>query len=162
MPSEEIMLPATQLATLDRERNDAEPTAVFGLDPKTGTYQRQFYGARVLATNEHVVEGQDLPRLNADSCREISAATRVSDVVEELARLSDPSCVPRMARPIVSDDGLLPAEAFLASLIDHQFSVQTILDMSPMQEDATLKCLAKLVTSRIVVLDDAPPPPPTP
>lgn len=143
------MLPATQPAT-DRDRDDADSTAVFGRDPTTGTYNRRFYG-------ESERDGGDLPRLNADSVREITAATSVSDVVEELARLSDPTCVPRIARPIGEGDGLAPAEAFLASLMNHQFNVQTILDMSPMQEDATLKCLAKLITSRIVVLEDAAP-----
>jgi hypothetical protein len=128
-----------------------EATGVFGADPKTGTYQQKLFADPL--RDDGVRGNDDLPRLN-DSCREFTAATSVSDVVHELARLSDPNCVPRMARPILSDDGLAPPEAFLASLVTHQFNVKAILDMSPMQEDATLKCLAKLVTSRIVVLDD--------
>jgi hypothetical protein len=79
-------------------------------------------------------------------------ATGVSDVVGELARLANPSCSPYLNRPVSGDDVLTPPEAFIASLVEAKMPMQTLIDMSPMPEDATVRFLATLVEKGIVSL----------
>jgi hypothetical protein len=137
------MLPAINEMTL-QDTSDEETTAVYDT------------GAPPPST-ERLSEG-GVPRLHSDSVAEFTA-TNVSDLVSELARLWDPSSVPRMTRPVSAADRLAPPEAFVASLVSNDISLQTLVDLSPMQEDATLRCLARLVTSRIVALHRAAPAP---
>jgi hypothetical protein len=151
-PVEDMMRCASLSMPSDAAWEDFEATTVFGREPVTGVVRTAIHSAPAPRPSS---EGEVLPRLQSDSCPEITT-TRVSDLVAELARLSDPSCIPRLMRPIDEHDGLALPEAFLASLVGNEVSVQGIVDMSPMPEEATLKCLAKFVMSRIVVLDTAP------
>jgi hypothetical protein len=76
----------------------------------------------------------------------------MSSVVRELALLSDPLSVPILARPIGHADGLAPQEAYVASLLGATMTVQMIVDVSPMNEDETMRFLARLVSAGIVRL----------
>jgi hypothetical protein len=88
-----------------------------------------------------------------DEAGEPAQTTGVSDVVAELARLSDPARIPRLNADVVGlTRGLSQPEAFIASLVGTNLSIQAILDMSPMGEDETLRFLARLITDRVISL----------
>ena len=91
-----------------------------------------------------------LPRLASDP--EIDAITNLSEVVTELARLSDGSVVPELSRAITREDDLNPEEAFITSLLGMNVSLEMILDMSPLAEDETVRVLARLVTRGLVTV----------
>lgn len=78
--------------------------------------------------------------------------TALNEIVRELARLSDPLSVPVLARPIEPDDCLGPQEAYIASLVGESMTVQSIVDVSPLEEDETVRFLARLVTKRLVTI----------
>jgi hypothetical protein len=86
---------------------------------------------------------------------EPSGETKMTEVVRQLARLSDPTSVPVLTRPIGVADGLGPQEAYVASLLGETMTVQMIVDVSPMSEDETVRFLARLVTTGIVSLASA-------
>lgn len=70
-------------------------------------------------------------------------------VVEELDELR---CKPRLC-----DDetckGLDETEAYVAALVRDGFSMQAIIEMCPMSEEASVRILAKLVTDGVVTFD---------
>jgi hypothetical protein len=76
---------------------------------------------------------------------ETTGLTGVSDVIVDLARLSDPACVPRLKHQLSRKDALSPPERFVASLVDSKQNMKRILDMSPLREDDTLRFLAGLI-----------------
>ncbi len=79
--------------------------------------------------------------------------TGVSDVIVELARLSDTRRIPRLMRDLAhASSPLSQPEAFIASMVGTNLSIQAILDMSPMGEDETLRFLARLVTDRVITV----------
>jgi hypothetical protein len=75
--------------------------------------------------------------------------TSVSDVICDLARLSDPSSIPRLAGAIAWED-LDRSEAWAVSLVAAGMSVQAILEVSPLEEEQTLRLLANLVSARTI------------
>lgn len=77
--------------------------------------------------------------------------TDVSDVVGDLARLADGSGTPRL-RGAVEWNELDESEAWAVSLVSAGFTVQAIHQMSPLDEDATTELLAKLITSRTIMM----------
>ena len=80
--------------------------------------------------------------------------TDVSDVVTDLARLADVMSVPRMSAGATDVPRLLaPAESWMCAIVQLGMCVQGILDMSPLEEDETLRILARLVGLRVVTLD---------
>jgi hypothetical protein len=87
-----------------------------------------------------------LPRLHTSPDREGSATTLMTDLVEDLARLSNLFAIPRLTRPVDRSVSLTPREAYVASLIGRDVSLATLLDLSPMSEDDTLHFLARLIT----------------
>lgn len=91
---------------------------------------------------------ETLPRFGsfADAAE---AATSVSTVVADLARLADMSTVPR----VLDHAGwaeLTPQQQWMASVVRLGMCVQAILDMSPLAEEETLRLLATLVSKRVV------------
>lgn len=95
-----------------------------------------------------------LPRLQ--SSPSISdGTTSLSDVIVELARLSERGSVPRLLRDVTPDDELAPQESFIIQLVFMGLDVETILDTSPLSEDVTLRFLARLVESRIITVQAA-------
>ena len=89
--------------------------------------------------------GEDAATVSSSPAEEVTGLTGVSDVIAELARLSDPSCVPRLKHELSRKDVLSPPERFVASLVDSNKTMKRILDMSPLREDDTLRFLAGLV-----------------
>lgn len=77
--------------------------------------------------------------------------THVSDVVFDLARLTQGSTKPRL-RGAVEWNELASDEAWLVSLVTSGFTVDAIQAMSPLDEETTTELLAKLVTSRTITL----------
>jgi hypothetical protein len=75
----------------------------------------------------------------------------MTDVVVELARLSDPWSVPKLKLPL-PDLELTPEEVAVASLIDGQSDLASIMAKSTLAEDATLQVMARLVTLGIVAI----------
>jgi hypothetical protein len=95
-----------------------------------------------------------LPRLQSSPDLEnTQAPTCVSDVVVDLARLSDRSSVPRLAGPIGDDLDMTPQESDVASFVATGTTLGGILERSPLTEDETLRCLARLITLGIVVVE---------
>jgi hypothetical protein len=90
-----------------------------------------------------------LPQIYA---AEESGETAMSEVVRQLALLSDPLSVPILTHPIGPEDGLEPQEAYLASLLGTNMTVQMIVDVSPLSEDETVRVLARFVTNGFVKL----------
>ena len=77
------------------------------------------------------------------------AATSVSTVVADLARLADMTTVPRVIDNAAWAE-LTPQQRWMASVVKLGMCVQAILDMSPLAEEETLRLLATLVSKRIV------------
>lgn len=77
--------------------------------------------------------------------------THVSDVMGDLARLADGSGTPRL-RGAVEWNELDESEAWAVSLVAAGFTVQAIQAMSPLEEDRTTELLAKLITSRTIMM----------
>jgi hypothetical protein len=120
------------------EAEDAEPTAVFGS-----------YGDGPTSSSVPA----SVARLRSSySDDDLVGQTGVSDVIADLARLSDPTCIPRLNRPLSRSEVLSPPEAFVASLVDANLNMQSILDMSPLPEDDTLRFLARLIERGLVSL----------
>jgi hypothetical protein len=97
-----------------------------------------------------------LPRLNAiprlDGLPEMVEPTKISDVAEGLAGLSDPFAYPRLLQlaPVAE---LVGHEAVVASLVEANMNVESILRMSPMSDDETLRILARLVANDVITLE---------
>lgn len=97
---------------------------------------------------------ESIPRLDSFSdMRESGMLTGVSDVVTDLARLSDVMSVPRVLPVGDVPRSLDPEESWMCSTVRLGMCVQGILDMSPLDEDETLRILARLVGLRVVTLD---------
>ena len=79
------------------------------------------------------------------------ADTGVSDVVEEYVRLSLATGVPTLRGAIDWND-LSAREAWVVSLVAAGFTVQAILDTSPLAEEETMTVLGQLVDSRIIAV----------
>ena len=77
--------------------------------------------------------------------------TNVSTLVPELARLSDPSSMPRVAEDAPGGD-MAPAEALIISLVESNMTVEHIVGVSPLTEEETLRVLSKLVGSGTITL----------
>jgi hypothetical protein len=77
------------------------------------------------------------------------AETSVSTVVCDLARLSDPTSIPRLNGEI-EWSRLDRSEAWAVSLVAAGMSVQAILAVSPLEDEPTLQLLAKLVSTRTI------------
>jgi hypothetical protein len=77
------------------------------------------------------------------------AETNVSEVITDLARLSDLTSVPRVCDPHGLADLDEPA-MWMVSVVRLGMCVQAILDMSPISEEETVRLLARLVGTRIV------------
>jgi hypothetical protein len=93
-----------------------------------------------------------LPRIQSASDRDSSATTLMTELVEDLARLSSLYLVPKLVRPIGTDLELTPSDAYIASLIGRGLAVATIVDVSSLEEDETLRCLAKLITAGLATI----------
>jgi hypothetical protein len=77
--------------------------------------------------------------------------TGVSDVTPDLAMLADVSKTPQL-RGAVEWNELERPEAYLVSLVCAGFTVEAILETSPLDDDRTLDVLANLVNTRIITL----------
>jgi hypothetical protein len=85
--------------------------------------------------------------------RDSASHTDVSDVVADLARLHEFMSVPRVLAASECPRALDSAESWMFSIVQLGMCVQGILDMSPLEEDETLRILARLVGLRVVTLD---------
>lgn len=86
-----------------------------------------------------------------DDTDEDDVSTSVNEVVGEYVRLSVASGVPRLRGAIEWND-LSAHEAWAVSLVSAGFSVQAILETSPLDEEATMGLLAQLVGSRVIAV----------
>jgi hypothetical protein len=77
--------------------------------------------------------------------------THVSDVMGDLAKLADGTGTPRL-RGAIEWNELSETEAWAVSLVAQGFTLQAIQQMSPLDEDATTELLAKLVTTRTIMM----------
>jgi hypothetical protein len=77
--------------------------------------------------------------------------THVSDVMGDLAKLADGTGTPRL-RGAVEWNELSETEAWAVSLVAQGFTLEAIQRMSPLDEDATTELLAKLVTTRTIMM----------
>jgi hypothetical protein len=98
------------------------------------------------------VKKKNLPRLQSSHDLESSATTLMTDVVSELARLSDLANVPTMSHPLGPEMQLTEDEARVVSLIGHGHDLAAILRLSPVAEEATLQIIARLVTIGTVAI----------
>ena len=88
----------------------------------------------------------DLPRLGSIPDTE----TNVSDMVSEIALLSDPTSMPRITGGTTVD--LSPQETLLVTLVTANMSVQAITDVSPLGEEETLRVLTSLVRTGVITV----------
>ena len=79
------------------------------------------------------------------------AVTDVSEVIGELARLSDVSRIPTL-RGTVEWSELTPSEAWLISVTGSKMTISAIMAISPFGEEETLRVLAKLIGLRRLTL----------
>jgi hypothetical protein len=93
-------------------------------------------------------------RAPAYSWDPVSQETKVSALVCQLARLTDPQSVPRVIDEIAVDDLNTP-EAYVVSLMSFELTLGTILETSPLNADETLNFLARLIGEGHVTLDSA-------
>jgi hypothetical protein len=75
--------------------------------------------------------------------------TGVSDVIANLARVSDMASIPKPCDSIEWAN-LDPEESWMVDIVKLGMCVQAILDMSPLTDEETLGLLARLVSRRIV------------
>jgi hypothetical protein len=94
----------------------------------------------------------DLPSLQSHSDVDGSCTTLMSQVISELAALSDPKRSPRLLRPIGTDIQMTSEEAVIASLLCENKTLGAIVDESPLDEEATFDFLARLVMHGILVI----------
>jgi len=78
-------------------------------------------------------------------------STDVSDIADDLARLSMPTSVPSLRGAIEWND-LTPAEAWIVSVVSAGFTVRAIVEVSPLSEEDTLTLLARLIDARILAM----------
>jgi hypothetical protein len=74
----------------------------------------------------------------------------MSAVIYELAQLARLSSTPTLHRAVGRGMDLTPAEAYVASLIGMKTDVATILAVSALGEEDTLRALAQLITLGLV------------
>jgi hypothetical protein len=136
----------TKLAENEEEEielSDDDLVEVTPAQPKSGTYALGLGEVRP----EHVVVPTDaLPRLGSISD---GVETNVNIIVEDLARLSDPSRTPR-PRGEVDWASLDPSEAWMLSIVESRMTIGAIVEMSPHGEEETLRLLARLVSLQVV------------
>jgi len=77
--------------------------------------------------------------------------TRISDIIGDLARLSDATSVPRL-RGAVEWTDLAPSEAWLVSVVREGMPLAGIMQTSPLGEEETLRLLARLISARVITL----------
>jgi hypothetical protein len=92
---------------------------------------------------------EELPRMGSMTD---GVATNVSDLVPELARLSDPLTMPRISADAPEGD-VAPAEALIMSLVEANMTVEHIVGVSPLTEEETLRVLSKLVGKGSITVD---------
>jgi hypothetical protein len=90
----------------------------------------------------------ELPRMDSVSD---GVETSVSDLIGDLARLSDVTRTP-MLRGIVEWNDLSPSDAWIVSIVSPGMTIETIMQMSPLGEEETLRALARLISSRTLTL----------
>jgi hypothetical protein len=95
---------------------------------------------------------EHLPRLQSSPDLEADASTRLSDVVGQLARLSDWSSVPERTRQHEANIDVSPEDAYVASLIAADVNIDGIVGASCLSEDDTLDALARLVIFGLVTI----------
>jgi hypothetical protein len=93
-----------------------------------------------------------LPRLQSSPDLEGDTSTCLSELVGELARLSDRSSVPERTVALPPGIDIGPGEAYVASLINPDVNIDMILSMSPLSDDETLGALARLVSLGLVTI----------
>jgi len=91
-----------------------------------------------------------LMRLVADSIVD-GIETQMNDVTFALARLSVGASMPVVCGAVEWNE-LAPEAAWVVSVITAGFSVEAILETSPLPEEATLALLAQLVSSRVITV----------
>jgi hypothetical protein len=97
-----------------------------------------------------------LPRLGSAPELEGQTATVQGQVVSDLARLSDRSSVPRLVRPSSFDPSARSDdESYLVALVGTKIDIDTLLRMSPLSEDDTLRLLARLITDGVIEIPAA-------
>jgi len=92
-----------------------------------------------------------LPTLASQPPLEGNDNTRVSDIIGDLARLSDATSVPRL-RGAVEWTDLAPTEAWLVSIVREGLPLEGIMQTSPLGEEETLRLLASLIKARVITL----------
>ena len=97
------------------------------------------------------IPGPQIPSLASQPPLEGNDNTRVSDIVGELARLSDATSVPRL-RGAVEWTDLAPSEAWLVSIVREGLPLEGIMKTSPLGEEETLRLLASLIDARVITL----------
>ncbi len=93
----------------------------------------------------------EIPSLASQPPLEGNDNTRVSDIIGDLARLSDASSVPRL-RGAVEWTDLAPSEAWLVSIVREGMPLEGIMQTSPLGEEETLRLLASLINARVITL----------
>jgi hypothetical protein len=105
---------------------------------------------------EDFLEVLPQPREEILRCASISDGvtghtTSISEVIVDLARLSDPNSVPRVRGELDSSERA-PYEALLLAMIASQMSIAAIMQTSPLGDEETLRVLARLVSAQVITL----------
>jgi hypothetical protein len=93
-------------------------------------------------------EAQDVPVLES---RSDELDTNISDLIGELALLSDVTRVPKLLGAVERSE-LDPCEEWLVSVVSVRMSVAAIMGQSPLGEEETLRLLARMLKSRVITL----------
>jgi hypothetical protein len=93
-----------------------------------------------------------LPRLQSSPDLELDSSTCLSDLIGELARLSDRSSVPERTQAVWGDINIGPEDTYIASLIAADVTIDEILAMSCLSDDDTLGALARLISLGMVTI----------
>jgi hypothetical protein len=91
-------------------------------------------------------------RAQAYSWDPVSQETKVSPLICQLARLTDPASIPRVVDEIAVD-GLSTPEAYVISLMTFELRLATILESSLMNADETLRFLARMIGEGHVAIE---------
>jgi hypothetical protein len=126
-------------------RTPSTPRAAVAEEPQTKEQ------AQTVEEAEAQLAADLLPSLASKSIPDDDGPTGVSDLITDLAGLSDGSNTPRL-RGAVEWSDLGEAEAWLVSMVTAGFTIEALLQMSPLGEEATMRVLAKLITSRTITL----------
>ena len=123
---------------------EATPLETDAVEPAPATHRRP-----TLRASAPTVDAP-LPRFHSSPGD--LGETQASDVIAQLALLADPSSILRLNHDFAGRLKLSPPEVALATLVDANFNMRKILEMSPLREDDTYQLLASLVTRRVVTV----------